>query len=313
MNKKILYATAMAMVTTSAFGFKLWTGDTEKVNTEMDNDTKTAGYWFDYSDKNDGGLSSVTWPVNKGTEYDKNSLQPVIDFCQGVCGDFTLSKGEVTYNPFIGLGFNVVGETSKTDKTTVPGDATAWGGICIAYSCTHAPTLEMGLGDEVDASLGYDTPVKQLPKASDGKVVDVPWSEFEQSGWGTGEITSAAAAAQLVAVKFKIQGDDQSTGKFRISQIGPYQSGCQYVENPGAVSSVRSASNVKALVSGRTLSFSGIASDASVEVINLQGRVVMKGMVKGASSLDLSSVDAGVYMVRVSGKAVDFSNKIILK
>ena len=67
------------------------------------------------------------------------------------------------------------------------------------------------------------------------------------------------------------------------------------------------------MVSGRTLSFSGITSDASVELISLQGRVVKKGMIKGASSLDLSSVDAGVYMVRVSGKSVDYSNKIVLK
>jgi hypothetical protein len=40
---------------------------------------------------------------------------------------------------------------------------------------------------------------------------------------------------------------------------------------------------------------------------------MLKGTVSSSASLDLSSIDAGVYMVRVAGKSVDFSQKIILK
>jgi hypothetical protein len=50
---------------------------------------------------------------------------------------------------------------------------------------------------------------------------------------------------------------------------------------------------------------------ANVEVLNLQGQVVAKG--NTASALSLANLDAGVYMVRVAGKSVNFSNKIVLK
>ena len=325
MNKKILYSTAIAVAASTAFGFQLWKGDSEKVDTEMDNITKTAGYWFSYSDSNDGGLSEVQWPVPTGNGYDDKSLQPIVEACAGICGTVVLSSGSVTYDPFVGIGFNIVGETSEDDDTPVAGDATAWGGICIAYSSALQPVLELGLGNAGDQALKYDNPFNKLVKSSDGTFKDIPWSDFTQAGWGVSQggdvMDGPTAATKLVAVKFKIQAKDGSTGKFNIMEIGPYGSGCNTHAtpdpnpnpDPGAIKGVHASAGVKALVSGRTLSFSGISSDATVEVISLQGRVVKKGSVKGAASLDLSSVDAGVYMVRVSGKSVDYSNKIVLK
>ena len=76
-----------------------------------------------------------------------------------------------------------------------------------------------------------------------------------------------------------------------------------------AIKSVRGASVAKAILSGRSLSFTGISA-GTAEVLNLRGQVVAKGDV--ASALDLANLDAGVYMVRVAGK-VNFTNKIVLK
>ncbi len=81
---------------------------------------------------------------------------------------------------------------------------------------------------------------------------------------------------------------------------------------PG-IKAVSSASAVKASVAGRTLALSGVNAGATVEVINLQGQVVLKSVLNSSSaSLNLASFDAGVYMVRVAGKA-NFNQKIILK
>lgn len=320
---KILTTAAIAMATSAAFAFTLWEGDTEKVNTGLDNETKTAGYWFDYNDNKDGGLSKLTWDVAIGTPDDERSLLPVVDHCHGICGNITLSVGTLTYNPFIGVGFNVVGETSLTDPTPLATDATEWKGLCIAYASTLASVLEMGLGDVEDEAIGWNNPVADLPKSSEGTVKEYLWADFRQGWAGDVDMDGATAATKLVAIKVKFQGEDGLSGTFHISQIGPWGSGCTYVPKPEPVpppepgdqgiKGARSASSVKALVSGRTLSFSGIPSAASVEVINLQGRVVKKASVKGAASLDLSAIDAGVYMVRVSGKSVDYSNKIVLK
>ena len=319
MNKKILYSAIATIATVAMADFTTWFGDTEKVETGLDNATATGGYWFDYNDSADKGLSEVQWPVAKGTEWDKNSLQPVIDYCGGVCGHIVLSGAALSYDPFVGIGFNVVGETSTEDKTPAAGDATAWGGVCIGYSSTLAAVLELGLGDVTDKALEYDNPVAKLPKSTDGTMKELSWEDFVQAGWGKGDkITGPEAAAKLVAIKFKVQAKDGTEGDFNIFSVGAKEGTPKCSSTPSggsgsAIKAFRAASSVKAMVADHKISFSGISSDASVEIINLQGRVVKKGMVRGASALDLSAVDAGVYMVRVSGKSVDFSSKIVLK
>ncbi len=303
------------MATAAMAAFTTWNGDTEKVETGLDNETATGGYWFDYNDSADKGLSQVVWPVEKGTEWDANSLQPIIDHCHGVCGHIILSGAALSYDPFVGIGFNVVGEASATDKTPVAGDASGWGGICIGYSSTLAAVLELGLGDAVDKALEYDNPVAKLPKSGDGTMKEIAWDGFAQAGWGKGDkITGPEAAAKLVAVKFKVQAKDGTEGDFNIFSVGAMGGGCASAPSDDtAIKGFRAVSGVKAMVSDRKISFTGIASSASVEIINLQGQIVKKGIVKGASALDLSAIDAGVYMVRVSGKSVDFSSKIVLK
>ena len=330
MKKKILIATA-AVAATAAFGFETWNGGEglEQVKTELGNDTKTFGYWFSYDDNKDGGKSNVSWPVPKGNEYDKNSLQPIITECSGVCGTANLDKGTLTYNPFVGIGFNVVGETSASDKTPAAGNATAWGGVCIVYSSQVAAMLEMGQGDKGDNALKNGPPFVDLKKG-DNISENIPWSKFAMPDWAIEQsgtnLGGEAAAATLVALKFKIQAEPgQYT--FNIQSIGPYNGGCKTSggslptpSNDGssggeggngsaAIGDV-SMSSAKAILSGRTLSFSGI-SNAKVEILNLQGQIVMKG--SAASSMNLMGLDAGVYMVRIAGKAVNMSQKILVK
>ena len=218
----------------------------------------------------------------------------------------------MTYQPFVGIGFNVVGEGANGDPE--PGDATAWGGICITYSSAAAPTLELGLGS-FDAEIGYANPAANLNKSAAGTSKVLAWTDFKQPSWykGATKVSGAEAAKKLVAVKFKIQN---ATGNydFNICAIGPNAGTCPATCDavPGnGIKSVRAASSVKAILSGRTLSFSGVKSAATAEVLNLQGQVVATG--DASRALSLANLDAGVYMVRVAGKSVNFSNKIVLK
>jgi hypothetical protein len=70
-------------------------------------------------------------------------------------------------------------------------------------------------------------------------------------------------------------------------------------------------------LNGRTLGFTGIKSTATAEVLNSLGQVVMKGAINNATNnaatLNLAALNAGIYMVRVSGKNVNFAKKIVLK
>ena len=302
MNKKILTATA-AFAAATAFGFVTWNGadGVYKIDTELDEANENGGYWFTYGDDADGGASKVEWPVPPGNEYSDDALDPIIDHCGGVCGSFSLNKGTLTYDPFVGIGFNLAGVPEGSTAADVA-DASAMGGVCITYTVDAAASLELGLGDAGDAAIGYDNPSAALAKASTAKTVDLEWAKFKQAGWGSGKITGAEAAAKLAAIKFKIQAKDGTSGNFNIMSVGAYQGGCGAGDAIGAKAI---KSSLKAQLSGRTLSFG--KSVAKAEIVNLQGQIVMAA--SSVKTMDLSKLQAGVYMVRAMG----LSQQIMLK
>ena len=310
MKNKILTAAAILAAASVASAFS-WDGSASeyRVETGFDNGTDTYGYWYSYNDKADGGLSTITWPVDKlGNDYSDEALDPVIEHCGGVCGDFALDEGTLDYKPFVGLGFNIAGTEDPTGGSATPEDASAWGGICITYTVSVSAALELGLGDDKDAAIGYDNPYTTLPKSESADEVCTAWGKFKQAGWGKGKVTGDEAGAALASVKFKIQAATGTSGSFNIMKVRSIEDG-----PIKGIKASAAASAVKATLSGRTLSFAGIKSAATAEVMNLQGQVMLKGSVSSSASLDLSSIDAGVYLVRVAGKSVDFSQKIILK
>ncbi|PWJ35758.1 T9SS type A sorting domain-containing protein [Fibrobacter succinogenes] len=321
MNKSFVAATALLSVSAAFAGeFKTWYGDDYQIQTGLENETKTQGYWFSYDDHEDGGESRIVWPgsIEINNSQFADALDPVIEHCGGICGTAVLSKGALTYNPFAGVGFNVVGETSLADDTPVAGDASAWGGICITYSASAAPSLELGLGD-FDATIGYANPSASLAKASSFlRHRVIPWSSFTQPSWykGTTKITGEEAAKQLVSVKFKMQAS-QGNYDFNICAIGPYDGFCPVCCgggcDPDGIHSVRGPSKPKSTLWERNLGISGVNSAASVEVRNIRGQVVAKGSIDNGSTLDLSSLNVGVYMIHVIGKSVNFVDKIVLR
>ena len=299
MNKKILTATA-AFAAATAFGFVTWNGadGVYKIDTELDEANENGGYWFTYGDDADGGASKIEWPVPPGNEYSDDALDPIIDHCGGVCGTFTLNKGTLTYDPFVGIGFNLAGVPEGSTAADVA-DASAMGGVHLTYTVDVAASLELGLGDAGDAAIGYDNPSAALAKAATTKTVDLDWSKFKQAGWGSGKITGAEAAKKLAAIKFKIQAKDGTSGSFNIIEVGPYLG-----STPG-FSNAKAKASLKVQLAGRTLSFGKTVTKA--EIVNLQGQVVKTA--SSVKAMDLSKLQAGVYMVRAMG----LSQQIMLK
>lgn len=304
MNKKILIASAFLAAATMVSALTTWSGPNGdyRVDTGLDDGSDESGYWYTYADDANGGSSAITWPVPTGNEYDDNALDPIIDNCGGLCGNVSLGAG---YDyPFAGLGFNLTGP-SQTGA-----DVTSWGGVCITYSASVAPILEVAPEDEATVT-EYNNYMSKLKVAASKTTVNLAWSDFKQeSGWGV-TVPQASYLGMVAAVKVKFSGKAGTSGDFNIMEVG--ENGQCPGGGTGAISAPVAASSVKAMLSGRTLSFSGINSVAAAEVINLQGQVVLKGAVSASSSLNLASLDAGVYMVRVAGKAVNHSQKIVLK
>ena len=302
-----------------------------QIHTGLGNGLETEGYWYSYKDNNISGSSVIVWPVSTDLFYSNESLDPVIMECKGLAGTAILSKGSYEYDPYVAVGFNVVGETSDTNPAPDIGDASAWGGLCVTYMSDTDIALELGLGETVDSTINYANPAVTLPAAKatdilspngkDGNKVVVSWSDFKQPSWydGAVKIDGETAAKQLATVKFKIQAEDGDY-RFNICAVGPKDGTCP--EQCGTPSSAsirvaRGTSAVNAVLNSRMLGFTGIKASATVEVMNSLGQVVMKGAINNASdnaaTLNLASLDAGIYMVRVSGKNVNFAKKIVLK
>ena len=212
------------------------------------------------------------------------------------------------------MGFNVVGEASTTNHNPATGDASAWGGLCVTYTSDTDIALELGLGDDVDSTINYANPAVNLPASKTGNKVVASWSDFKQPSWYDGSVKfdGETAAKQLAGVHFKIQAAPGEY-KFNICAVGPKDGSCpeKCGESSAEPQIVRETSANKAVLNGRTLEFTGIK--ATAEVINSLGQVVMKGTIGNDATLNLSTLDAGNYIIRISGKNVNFTKKITLK
>jgi hypothetical protein len=334
MKRSLLVALCAASVV-YAGSFKTW--DVAKIfeefyldfqiHTGLGNGLETEGYWYSYNDNNNLGTSKIAWPAQIDA-YDNinQTLEPVIEECKGLAGTAILSKGSYEHDPYVGVGFNVVGETSDTNPAPAIGDASSWGGLCITYMSDTDIALELGLGETVDSTINYANPTVTLPAAktpdilspngTNGNKVVVNWSDFKQPSWydGAVKIDGETAAKQLAAIHFKIQAEPGEY-QFNICAIGPKDGTCP--EKCGMSSTRiqidRGTSAVNAILNGRTLGFTGIKSTATAEVLNSLGQIVMNGAISNATTLNLATLKAGIYIVRVSGKNEKFAKKIMLR
>jgi len=322
--KKFLLAALCAASATFAGPFITWNGAdnvNDQVQTGLGNETETSGFWFSYGDDGDGGMSRIYWDVEPCPEP-PNVLEPIVLECKGICGTAQLSKGILTYTPFIGLGFNVVGQISYEDYSSATGDASSWGGLCVTYTSDTDIALELGLGKATDSTINYANPAVNLPASKTSNRMVFSWSDFKQpsSYDGTVKIDGETAAKQLAMVKFKIQAEDGNY-RFNICAVGPKDGTCPEkcgIPTPSeSIKMARGTSAVNAILNGRTLGFTGIKSTATVEVLNSLGQVVTKGSINNATNnaatLNLAALGAGIYMVRVSGKSFIFAKKIVLR
>ena len=342
--KKKIFAAAIASVASVAMAqtvnTSLWFdgsdqqvetgGDCKYDYTECPN--STMGYWYDYDDrKNDHGGSYAMYPFDT-TGYYGSMIAPEIENLGYVVIQFHLEDptttgqtAEYPYN-FVGFGFNLVNGTKD------PLDITAAGGLCATYTSDMNVTLEIAEATSGDASCNATLKASPTPKTESIEIAG-----FKQPSWveAKNKLASCADAFKAAqSVKFKLDGGASAAdGKLRIFEVGPAGTckggksvagtepssfsckadGDGHASCDGPINAIKTAvaaGSVKATLSGRTLSFNGV-KDGMFEIVSLQGQVVKSGKV--ASSISLSSLDAGVYMVRVSGKSVHMSQKILVK
>ena len=272
----------------------------------------TGGWWFAYVGDTKDGQEMSFEPIDYNTDgtyklittdETDGSIIPGGNLIENVGLQVTMSAaGGASSTPAIaGIGFNWT-------KAETPIDISANNGYCIVYSWTGSQALQMELGWD-EAANGYDSWYTSMP-ATTGSTssLDLPWAKFKQDGWDKAKQPITVAQTKAVSLKIRLKNATAAKveGTLTIAELG--WSGECGAGGTNSIGNFAKASSAKASLSGRTLSFSGVKA-AKAEVLNLQGQVVMSGST--ASAMNLASLDAGVYMVRVAG--ANLTQKILLK
>ena len=269
-----------------------------------------SGYLYSYFDDFDGGMSIINWDYEH-FDWDGTGdyFAELLEQYHGMSGTAVLDPGSLDYLPFVGVGFWVAGVKSDKDQTPLPADISAWGGLCVTYSSEADMSLELVPEQKHVSNIAKERYSAALPKTEADKKIVLSWSDFKE-----GE----AVSQKTTTVQFILQAEPGSY-HFNICAIGPKDGTCpEQCGTPSAgIQIARGTSAVKAILNGRSLGFTGIKSNAAIEILNSLGQVVMKGAINNATSnaatLNLAALDAGIYMVRVNGKNVNFAKKIVLR
>jgi len=309
--KKVLKTAvvAVAAVAVSASAYSLWnlSDGVGAVSILDGGDQGGAFYSYDDRDNNGGGshVANSDWP-SPSTEEDVYG--PYL-FEVGGRIDF-VTTADYEYS-FVGVGFNWLDPESPFNPSSAAG-----GGISVCYKATKSIIVDLKTkpGDIYE----YDSFVFTLPAASSATHKRIAWSDFAQAGWGPDAGGIDAMLSQYSAgVQFKFEGGGQAdAATFHIGGLGWYNDadGCAAEFDAAPVLPIGKIGGFSLSQSGRVLHFNGLDKSATVEVINLQGRLVSKGVVGAAkNTLNLSNLSSGVYMVRINGERLNFTQKVMLK
>lgn len=266
--------------------------DCETAPTKGVND---GGYWYDFDDQKEGGTSKVTYPVepNENGSY----VVPMIEEFGAI--SITMTAGPDAEYPFVGYGFDLV--NSAKDGYDI---AANWGaGIAFSIANSAKLTVELEAIDDIDTKDDHYSAT--IPASTTARVVELTWDDFEQAGWGN-PVEKSLVLANTAAIKLVFRGTKGKTltNEVSVSEIGT-------IRPQSIKSELKLSPNVQ--FSNRSLVFEHIMSLVDVEVVNLQGQIVLNSKINNTTVVDLSNLSDGVYIIRASGKSVNFVKKVLLK
>ena len=211
-SSSVASSESRALVSGGVWPQFLWDGSTDKVGQVVTgSDEKTAGIWYDFNDRNDGGSSKFTFPPEY---YEHTYYCPCFDIVFENYGGFkgTVELGDGADNPYVGLGFNTLNEDQDG------ADISEWGGLCLEYS--SGLKFQVKIAPEYDLTMLECDFIASIGASESKKVVDIPWSKFGSSCGAGIEIDAAKVLANAAAVHLRFEGKAGDSGDFLLTKIG---------------------------------------------------------------------------------------------
>lgn len=215
-SSSVASSESRALVSGGVWPQFLWDGSAdEEGRVVTGSDDKTAGYWYDFNDANDGGSSKFTFPPDIKKACDEN-------WYTGTCYEFmmetyggikgTVKLGAGADNPYVGLGFNILNEEQEGT------DVSEWGGLCLEYS--SGLKFQVKIVPEYDLTMLECDFIASIGASESVKTVDIPWSKFKSSCGAGIAIDAAKVLANASAVHLRFDGKAGDTGDFLLTKIG---------------------------------------------------------------------------------------------
>jgi len=198
-------------------------GDTTIV-TGLKSETNAMNLWYSYTDEVENGKTHIEWPVDTSKKYSV-FLPSLIHKCQGICGTVDFDKGSSSEDPYAGVGLYVVGETTANSGIPAAGDASNWGGLCIAYASDLNAYVRVQLGDSLDGYLEYPLESTSINSKK------IEWSDFNLVlNNATKNVSLEEAVKHVVSVNFHLKGITGSSANFTVYSIGGYRGNCADID-----------------------------------------------------------------------------------
>ena len=198
-------------------------------------------------------------------------------------------------------------------------------GVCMTYTSDHDMTFSGG--DYFDPKCGI-----VLPKTNEPKTVNLDFKDFKKLN----EKDTVDCGKLLRKISYMNLGHRDSQdieGVARLFEFGPkgtckggkkiaaeepaycysgVRDYCAEPDNPILPIPVKTVlSDMNVAIAGRTLVFSGVSAGATFDLVDVMGVVTKKGYV--LSTIDVSEIKAGVYVVRVRDGAKRLVKKVSLR
>ena len=193
------------------YKFDLWNGSNGAARVNVGNN---AGYWYSVDDEEEGGSSSIKFPVSLDNESDK--MDSLVSYCGGMCGTVELGEGSST--PSAGVGIAL----AEKDSTI---DISDWDGLCISYESELSMKGILGYKDgDVDAT-AENMPSVNFEKTAKGAASSrcAQWTDFKQNSANVNSGSSIFKKA--TSLIFKFYGNPKESGYFNIKGVSSYKHG----------------------------------------------------------------------------------------
>lgn len=303
----------LSVSTAFAIGGTLWNMTVDAYQVQIpcvpESCENNAGWWYPYTGDTEGGQVMSFEPISENedgslslimTDTSDGSILPNGNLIEdtGLRVAISAANGSASTPAIAGIAFDWL-----KDGTI---DITDMGGIIVDYAWTGALALQIELGWDED-KYGFDTWYTTLPPSASPTNIYLPWSKFKQDGWDKNKhpLKTALENSKSIKIRVKNAAHDEAKGTMTLYNF-------EYI---GVTADISTRGNnqslVQASVSGKTLTFSGITSETSFEMMNLQGQVVKNGHAN--ASVGLTGVNPGVYLLHVLGKNLNMTQKILVK